>query len=414
MSLLLSAALVRRARRIAAPVLRSRYVSEPGIHSCCIIAALAFFVAAPPARAEEEVPTAIAIDVAYTSEVISNVAGGMRRGTRYLDNLDLQLAIDLDRSVGWQGARLFFYGLYNNGTSFSNLVGDAQIVSNIETGVQALRLFEAWIEQDLGSASSLKVGLYDLNSEIDAMEASALFFNSAHGIGTDFSQSGENGPSIFPSTSLAARLHMSPAEGWAIRVAVLDGVPNDPNRPARTVIRLNSDDGALLVGEAEAPLAGGRLLLGHWRYTGQAERLDGAGGRRNCGSYLRGEFPLWRRAGAEAGLDGFFRLGIADSRLNAFARFVSAGFTWTGALPSRPDDQWGVALASARTSRAFRSQTGAQRHETKLELTYRAQLTDWFGIQPDLQYVIHPGTDPNLKNALVLGLRTEIAFGVSR
>jgi len=31
-------------------------------------------------------------------------------------------------------------------------------------------------------------------------------------------------------------------------------------------------------------------------------------------------------------------------------------------------------------------------------------------VQPDLQYVIHPDTDPSIRNAWVLQLRFEIAF----
>src|SRR3546814_3364842 len=49
--------------------------------------------------------------------------------------------------------------------------------------------------------------------------AAGLFIGSPHGIGTDFAQSGQNGPSIFPSTSLAARVQWAPAEGWAARAA---------------------------------------------------------------------------------------------------------------------------------------------------------------------------------------------------
>ncbi|MBA3810795.1 MAG: carbohydrate porin, partial [Caulobacteraceae bacterium] len=39
-------------------------------------------------------------------------------------------------------------------------------------------------------------------------------------------------------------------------------------------------------------------------------------------------------------------------------------------------------------------------------------LTDGLSLQPDLQYVIHPGGDPALGNALVVGLR--LAFTRSR
>src|SRR3546814_3118125 len=59
---------------------------------------------------------------------------------------------------------------YNNGRSISDLAGDVQAVSNIETGVRALRLYEAWIDQKIGDAASIKLGLYDLNSEFKSEE----------------------------------------------------------------------------------------------------------------------------------------------------------------------------------------------------------------------------------------------------
>lgn len=118
------------------------------------------------------------LQATYTGEVMSNVSGGIKRGSRYLDNLDIVAEADLEAIAGWKGASAHVYGLYNNGKSFSDLAGDAQTASNIETGVQAFRLYEAWIEQKF-AGGSLKVGLYDLNSEFDALDASPPVCSSA-------------------------------------------------------------------------------------------------------------------------------------------------------------------------------------------------------------------------------------------
>ena len=70
-----------------------------------------------------------------------------------------------------------------------------------------MKLYEAWFEQTLfDDRLSFKAGLYDLNTEFDVVETAGLFINSSHGIGPDFSQSGVNGPSIFPTTSLGIRV----------------------------------------------------------------------------------------------------------------------------------------------------------------------------------------------------------------
>ncbi|MBJ7438070.1 MAG: carbohydrate porin [Sphingopyxis sp.] len=357
----------------------------------------------------DETRDPLLLQFTYTGEVIGNAAGGLRRGTRYLDNLDIVLEANMEELVGWEGAHVHVYGLYNNGKSISDLVGDTQAVSNIETGTSALRLYEAWIDQKISDQLSLRVGLYDLNSEFDALDAAGLFVSSPNGIGTDFAQSGQNGPSIFPSTSLAARLAVTPAEGWTVRAAVLDGVPGDPAHPSRTTIKLGHGDGALLVGEVQAPLGGGKLLLGHWRYTADFDRNDGQGADGgNAGTYVRAELPLLEKSGAR--IDGFLRLGTASGRFNMFDRFAGGGIKFSGWLPGRDEDEFGIALSAAFTSDSWRAATGARSSEIAVEMTYRALIASWLAVQPNVHYVRNPSAERGIADALVIGLRAEATF----
>lgn len=352
----------------------------------------------------------VLLQLTYSGEIMGNAAGGIRRGARYLDNLDMLVEADMERALGWRGARIHLYGLYNNGRSIGRLAGDTQAVSNIEAGVSALRLYEAWIDQKIGRHVSLRAGLYDLNSEFDSIEAAGLFVGSAHGIGTDIAQSGRGGPSIFPSTALAARVQVAPASGWRLRAAVLDGVPGDPDHPRRTTVRLGDGDGALMIGEVEAPLGEAKLLLGHWRYTARFDRHDGGVGRGNAGTYVRGAFPLAVRGNRR--LAGFARLGAARGRFNMFDRFASAGLTFSGWVPGRDEDAFGLAFAGAFTAAAYRVATGAGASELAFEATYRARLTDWLSLQPSVHYIRNPSADPAIADALVLGLRFEASHSL--
>lgn len=349
------------------------------------------------------------LQVNYTADLIGNASGGLHRGTRYLDNLDIVIEADMERLVGWKGAQVHIYGLYNNGASISDLAGDTQASSNIETGVRAARLYEAWIDQKIGDAVSLKAGLYDLNSEFDALDAAGLFTSSPNGIGTDFAQSGEHGPSIFPWASLAARLQIEPAAGWAVRAAILDGVPGDPARPQRTAIKLGDGDGALLVGELQAPLGDAKLLLGHWRYTARFGPNDGGAPLKgNSGTYVRAEMPIIDRE--ERSIDGFIRLGTARDRFNMFDRFAGGGVKFSGWVPGRDADEFGLAIAAAFTSDSYRAATGASSAEVAIEGTYRAEIGSWLSLQPNLHYIRRPSADPLVKDAFLIGLRAEISF----
>ncbi|WP_176472903.1 carbohydrate porin [Sphingomonas lenta] len=378
--------------------------------------------APPAARADDGRAPAVDLSVVYTAETWRVARGGRRGGGRYLDSLDVALTVDAERVAGWRGVTLFAYGLYNNGASLSgDLVGDAQIVSNIETGVRAARLYEAWGEKRW-TGGSLRAGLYDLASEFDRTEAGALFIQSSQGVGADLGQSGRNGPSIFPVTSLAVRAEAALGGGWAARGAVLDGVPGDPDRPRRTRVRLSRGEGALLVGELAWTDARTKVALGGWAYTARFPELGtgptGAVGARadNRGAYLlleRRIAPSGARDGA--GWAAFARVGGANGRVNPIVRYAGAGVVRTGLLRRGRDDQLGLAVARATFGRSYRRAVrGAggvpSSHETVVELTYRTPLTGWLTLQPDAQLVIDPSGDRRLRDALVLGVRAELGF----
>ena len=50
------------------------------------------------------------------------------------------------------------------------------------------------------------------------------------------------------------------------------------------------------------------------------------------------------------------------------------------------------------------------RAETALEATYLVKVNDSVAWQPDVQYIVHPNTDPTVRNALVFQLRLQLGF----
>ena len=213
----------------------------------------------------------------YIGDALANLHGGLREGSAWIDYLELAAAFDAGRALGVDDLTLFASVIRTNPPTFSErYVGDAMLVSNIDSEY-ALRVFEAWFDWGFTArgAGSVRVGLYDLNSEFDTTESRGLFINSAYGIGQELSQTGRNGPSIFPVSALAARLAWTPADPWLIEFAVVDGVPGDPGGTHRSRWHLSRSEGALLIGEitaAAGPVA--QLSLGHWRYT---EEFAGVG-----------------------------------------------------------------------------------------------------------------------------------------
>lgn len=359
----------------------------------------------------QSAPDPWAFDISYIGEVWTTLDGGTSNDARYLDNLIVGLSGDLEDSIGWRGTTFYISGLYNNGTRFSDVVGDLQTVSDIETGVEAARLYDAWIEQRFGAHLSLRVGLYSVDAEFDILDTASLFINAAHGTGSVLGLSGVNGPSIFPTTGLGGRLQYQWRNGWIFRLAAVDGVPGNPERLRRTTIRFGDGEGAFLIAELEVPLTQGKLLAGHWRYTAPYDTLDGDRTRGNAGWYVRGEHRLYTDPqDPDRGLNGFIRIGIGNGRVNSLDTFLSGGLVYTGALPTRPSDRCGIAFASARASHTFKRVAAASGTETAIELSYSAQLTSWLRLQPDLQYIINPSTNPARENVLAAGFRFELSW----
>lgn len=366
------------------------------------------------------------VEAVYTADVWRNAHGGLRTGNAYLDNIDLALGIDGEHAWGLRGVSAYAHVLYNNKARFSErYVGDDMTVSNIDAP-EAVRLYEAWLQWafDTPQPVSLRFGLYDLNSEFDTSDTRSLFIHSTHGVGHELAQTGQNGPSIFPVTSLGLRAAWEPAQNWRVLAVVLDGVPGDPDRTG-THIHLSGEEGVL--GVAELQWSSGRigkLSLGHWQYTAdfadirstEAEPLPGRND--NLGTYAALEVAL-----GDIELPGgpntfvFARYGVANGRINECDEFFSFGLRHRGIFALRPDDELGLAFSRANASSAARGASLAtgelhDGYEAALELTYRAAVTEWLTIQPDVQYILNPGMEPSLQNSLAFGLRFELSPAV--
>jgi porin len=378
----------------------------------------------------------------YEAEGVADVAGGARRGATYLGNLNLQLTFDLARLAGWRDTTVFLSGLGIHGGHPSEFAGDAQGVSSIE-GPRKWTLEEAWIEKNFhGNRFSVLLGRYDLNSELYHLHAADLFLNSSFGIGPELSQSGQGGPSIYPNTSVGGRFAVKPVEGIVIRGAVLDGVPVE--RPTGREV-FAKGDGLLLVSEvaflsrpaqqgerrrphrfrlgreAQLPPYDEKLAAGVWHYTARFPDLsrtrdDGTlvTHRGSSGAYVIGDAVVYKGSGGRE-LRVVGQAGAGDSRSDRFGWYTGGGLDLAGAIPGRADDEIGIALAMARNGNPYIEQQErmgqpAGRAETAVELAYLAQVTSWLHVQPDVQYVFRPNTDPRVRDALVTLLRVELSF----
>ena len=97
---------------------------------------------------------------------------------------------------------------------------------------------------------SVLVGLHDFNTEFYVTDTSGLFLNPTYGIGTEMAATGNNGPSVFPTSGLAARVALMPTPDTYVKAAIFDGVPGSVSTPRGTHVMFKDKEGALFVTEA--------------------------------------------------------------------------------------------------------------------------------------------------------------------
>lgn len=342
-------------------------------------------------------------EAVLTLEYSKVSGGGLRSDSALLANVDLTLAIDTEAAGLWAGGNAFFYILGNDGRGGppSALVGDVQGTSNIEAP-DTWKLYEAWYEHRFFDGYfSLLGGLHDYNGEFDVLEYGQLFTNSSFGIGPDISQVG---PSIFPTTALGLRLRMELSPSSYLLAAAYDGVPGDPDNVNRKQLSFAQDDGQFYA--LELGITGGaeryyKLAIGGWY---RSDFADFAGREKhNSGTYLLAECATW-----EGGPGLFLRVGTAHDRRNQVESYVGAGFNWMGLVPGRPDDSFGAAFAYAGFGDEYLDRPANA--ESAVEFTYLAEIHGRIALQPFLQLVFDPGSEPDIDDAVVLGLRVSITL----
>jgi porin len=333
-------------------------------------------------------------------------------------------------------------------------LGNILAASNLEAGPVA-RLYALWYEQNAPDDKwSVRTGLMLADSQFAQSQTATSFINN--GISWPTFLAGNlpaSGPA-YPLPAPGVRLRVKPRDDLAFQVGVYSGDPtagagsNLPEPiPTGTVFSFRGS--TFLIGEASYLPNGwgfpGAYRIGAWYHTSSAfadQRYDTIGlslanpnttgvplnHTGDSGIYGVIDQTLYRVPGTgDQGVSAFVRAGGAPNDRNLINFYGDAGVVYKGLLSGRPDDKVGIATAYARVGENAReldadtatyggSYFPIRGGETMIELMYQAQLTKWWTLQPDLQYIIRPGggvlnPDGSLRpNAWVVGLRTSLNF----
>jgi porin len=385
----------------------------------------------------------INLSLSYIGETFGVVRGGVKRGAIYEGQAGLGVGIDLAKMIGWTGAKAYANALQIHGRGASDrlLGGNLMTVSNIEA-FPTTRLYRLWFEQSLfDDRASVRFGQIAADDEFITSETAGGLINGTFGWPLLTAADVRGGGPAYPLPQPGVRLQVKPAAGFTLRSAAFSDNPGgrncatDPQECDPHGIKFAFSGGTFWLAELEYAANSGKeaaglpgvYKLGGWHETGTfPDQFTGAldrGG--NWGVYAVADQAIWRRPDKnEQGVNFFLRIGGAPSDRNLISWYADAGLGFKAPFPERPKDVLTLGAAygkispdAARAVRFALTPTPVRDHEAVIELSYIAALLPGWTVQPDLQYIIHPGgnvANPagtgTVADAVVLGLRTTLAF----
>ena len=398
----------------------------------------------------------------YIGEVLGNVSGGVKQGAVYEGRLNLAVDVDLQKLAGLD--QLTFHAnmfqIHGEGLSRSNLQ-NFFVVSGIEA-LPSTRLYEAYFEKKWGNnAVSLKAGQLAADSEFFNTKYTDVHTNASMGWPAITSVDLPSGGPSPPLAALGARLLVNASDSVAILGAVFDGNQagpgaDDPQQRDRYGVNFRVNDPPLVLGQVQYswnntkgdPSLAGAVKFGGWRNFGAFNDLRYASNGVPLASpassgtpaMLSGDFGVWAVVeqqlyrvpkSDDRGIGIFGRVSSSPTDSSLIDLYADAGVEFIGLSEARPNDKFGVAAGYAHVSRRaqaldadLRALMGPswpqRRFEGLFTAAYQYEIRAGWTLQPNLQYILHPGggaTDPLsanpghlLRNAAVLGLRTTLKF----
>lgn len=392
----------------------------------------------------------VAFEAAFKVDLIRNLRGGISRGGAIMRHLDLKMRADLEKLRGWEGTTAYVHAIDDRGAGINARHLDSLMgASNIEVPVPTARIFHAWVQKTfLEEQWSLLAGLYPIDSEFSVLDSAGVLLHPAYGPSADLALT--RGPSIFNNSAFGLRVKwQSPQRTWYALGALLDGMPGDPDRPKGTHVHFRHGDGSFTIAEAGwMPIELGHVFeptgpadmlqtpalrahekyegfskyaIGAWRYSNRVDdQFDVAATgdphkRLSWGGYVLAERTLFA-LGKEAGryLTGFARYAFTDGDSTPIRDQMNLGVSLRGLLEGHSDDILALAWTQGRLAAKFRAAqwrdagVATTRDESAVELTYRALVRPWLGIQPNLQWIRHPGGRADAANATIVGVRLDV------
>ncbi len=340
------------------------------------------------------------------SFIMRNRQEGKTKGT-YQGVFTISTEFDTEKLGLWKGGTLFgSVEFMNKGTNSADFFNSfSEINSNDPGGINVHQIGELWYEHVFGDDKfSLKVGRQDTNSEFQALETGTEFIGVSHNIIP-------NSPILNPPCEqMGVRAKLKITENSYIQSGIFDA-PDGPSRNPKGFF--NGKNGYLNLNEVHylADIKGyaGEYVLGGWVHTGDAEKLDGEGFKKqNYGLYVNFEQKVLNsRKNEDGGLSVFGQFGYTPNTINEIPFYFGGALVWSGIGERRKDDKVGLGFSWYQPSSILKDSDNLK-SEKVIECFYSVKVTNFLSVKPGFQYIMRPGGQ--FKDSFALGMRSELTF----
>jgi porin len=324
-----------------------------------------------------------------------NVMGGDNTSSidyAYLFNFNL--TIDTEKLANWKGGT-FFINLRTQDGADEEQDGAFQSASDV-ANTSVTEVTEGWYEQKLfDDKLRVKAGKVDANTEFAHPDNSGEFLNASMAVSPTIL-----GIPQLTDTAFGANAFAYPCDHFHIGVGAYDGAHQEGfNVGANGPATLFGPPGDMfLISEADVTWTAsqrrdGRLGVGYWYHTGDFHRFNGGVEKGTSGVYMTLDQMLWHENPGDdkddQGIAAFLQYGYANPEVSLAEHHVGGGLTWTGAIPSRDDDQIGLGATWVGLTDANGANLSHD-DELVIEGYYKIRALKWLSIKPDVQYVVNP------------------------
>ncbi len=353
----------------------------------------------------------------WMGEVFRNFEGGLRTATDWAGLLEFGVNVDLEKAIGWRHARFHASAVWlqDNDDPSADYVGNFDEVSNI-AGERAVRAYRFYLSQGCESERlRIKLGQLVLDDDFMVSTHASLFLNASFGA---MPIESVNSPApIYPLAALGGLAQWRPNDSVAIKLGVYNGdAGSESGNRHGFDYDIGRSGGVMTFIEVavESALLGRDATYKLGGYHDSGETIDFDSGRTTTDIFAIYAIVDQTLIGTRENswLAAFFRVGWSPLEDRSQVHwYLDAGLTARG---FRAGDRVGLGVVHARFGDAFVSAQASSGSPivgdtTAIELTYSAQLTPWFVLQPDLQIIIDP-QNASASDAFVGGLRATITF----